>query len=257
MYTFNRGPVAETYRESKFHRILRLVSIQAHAEEENPAAEGNPEPMVNYEQLIAQARKEEKDKLYPRLKKAEDENKELTSKLNNALLKVAALQEELEKSKSKDSEEVVTLRNQVEDLNKEVKTLRESAVDEAALRSKIEQEMKSKMEVDRYALEQLEANKGSILSTLHSTITGKTKEEIDAAVTAAKEKTSAIKKELGIEDGDTKSSKSKRDTSKRSTPPVSVPSFESGDEDFDPDYIRNLDPRSEEYKEFRKKLGLR
>lgn len=260
MYTFNRGPVAETYREGKFHRILRLVSIQAHAEENEPSGgTGGNENPINYEQLIAQARKEEKEKLYPRLKKAEDENKELTSKLNNALLKIAALQDELEKAKSGDPEEVKKLRSQVESLTGEIEELKKSTVSEEDIRS----EVKREYEVKLYAQQQLDANKGDILSTLYETITGKTKEDVDSAVTAAKEKTRTIKKELGLidDDGDDKSKKkpatTKGERKKPSAPPVSVPSSDVEDEDFDPEYIRNLDPRSEEYKEFRKKMGLR
>lgn len=266
MYNINRGPIAETSRGCKFHKILSRFAIQVYADEGEPPAgedKGTP-PVVNYEQLIAQARKEEKDKLYPRLKKAEDENRELTTKLNTSLLKIAALQEELEKKNSAgDSEEVTNLKKQVTDLQAEIKTLKENAVDEESVRKKVAAEY----EVKIYAQQQIEANKGSILSILHEEIKGNTKEEVDAAIQKAKEKTISIKKDLGLPIDDDDSDKSDKSGKKKSsggkstgraaTPPVAVPSTETEEEDFDPNYIRNLDPRSEEYKEFRKKMGLR
>ena len=261
MFT-KRSLNAETRVGWNVHKILSGLAIKAHAEEK-PADEGDKTPEVNYEQLIAQARKEEKDKLYPRIQKLEEENKTLTKSSNNYLLQIAALKDELEKLKSAgDSEEVKTLKQTIADLQGQIETLKNNAVDEEAIRKKVADEYEVKM----YAQEQIALHKGSILSTLIPDIKGATKEEVDAAIKTAKETTKTVKKELGLEVDDEeddnkdktpgKKSKKSSSTPAKRVPPASPPT-ETEEEDYDVDYIRNLDPRSEEYKQFRKSIGLR
>ena len=262
MFT-KRSLNAETRVGWNVHKILSGLAIKAHAEEK-PADEGDKTPEVNYEQLIAQARKEEKDKLYPRIQKLEEENKTLTKSSNNYLLQIAALKDELEKLKSAgDSEEVKTLKQTIADLQGQIETLKNNAVDEEAIRKKVADEYEVKM----YAQEQIALHKGSILSTLIPDIKGATKEEVDAAIKTAKETTKTVKKELGLEvddeEDDTnkdktpgKKSKKGSSTPAKRVPPASPPT-ETEEEDYDVDYIRNLDPSSEEYKQFRKSIGLR
>lgn len=260
MFT-KRSLNAETRVGWNVHKILSGLAIKAHAEEK-PADEGDKTPEVNYEQLIAQARKEEKDKLYPRIQKLEEENKTLTKSSNNYLLQIAALKDELEKLKSAgDSEEVKTLKQTIADLQGQIETLKNNAVDEEAIRKKVADEYEVKM----YAQEQIALHKGSILSTLIPDIKGATKEEVDAAIKTAKETTKTVKKELGLEVDDeeddnkdkTPGKKSKKSTTPAKRVPPASPPTETEEEDYDVDYIRNLDPRSEEYKQFRKSIGLR
>lgn len=261
MFT-KRSLNAETRAGWNVHKILSGLAIKAHAEEK-PADEGDKTPEVNYEQLIAQARKEEKDKLYPRIQKLEEENKTLTKSNNNYLLQIAALKDELEKLKSAgDSDEVKTLKQTIADLQGQIETLKNNAVDEEAIRKKVADEYEVKM----YAQEQIALHKGSILSTLIPDIKGATKEEVDAAIKTAKETTKTVKKELGLEVDDEeddnkdktpgKKSKKGSSTPAKRVPPASPPT-ETEEEDYDVDYIRNLDPSSEEYKQFRKSIGLR
>ena len=261
MFT-KRSLNVETRAGWNVHKILSGLAIKAHAEEK-PADEGDKTPEVNYEQLIAQARKEEKDKLYPRIQKLEEENKTLTKSSNNYLLQIAALKDELEKLKSAgDSDEVKTLKQTIADLQGQIETLKNNAVDEEAVRQKVAAEYEVKM----YAQEQIALHKGSILSTLIPDIKGATKEEVDAAIKTAKETTKTVKKELGLEVDDEeddnkdktpgKKSKKGSSTPAKRVPPASPPT-ETEEEDYDVDYIRNLDPRSEEYKQFRKSIGLR
>ena len=261
MFT-KRSLNAETRVGWNVHKILSGLAIKAHAEEK-PADEGDKTPEVNYEQLIAQARKEEKDKLYPRIQKLEEENKTLTKSSNNYLLQIAALKDELEKLKSAgDSDEVKTLKQTIADLQGQIETLKNNAVDEEAIRKKVADEYEVKM----YAQEQIALHKGSILSTLIPDIKGETKEEVDAAIKTAKETTKTVKKELGLEVDDEeddnkdktpgKKSKKSSSTPAKRVPPASPPT-ETEEEDYDVDYIRNLDPSSEEYKQFRKSIGLR
>ena len=253
---------AELYKGLNIMRLLNRLSLKAYAEETDPAnepedkgGEGN-QPSFNFEAMIAQARKEEKDKLYPRLKKAEEEVKVLTASVNKYLLEIAALKEELEKMKSSkgDSKEITELKSKIEALEAENKTLKESAPNEDEIRNKI----KAEYEIKMYAKEQLEANKGEILSMFASEIVGDTKEAIDQAIIAAKEKTLSIKKDLGLvdEDGKEITPKKKSPADKKKAPPA-APADGGDEETFDAEYIRNLDPRSPEYAEFRKKMGLK
>lgn len=261
MQTTRRAFTAEL---NKGLAILRVLSLKAHAEEGgDPAPDGsNPQtpPSVNFEQMIAQARKEEKDKLYPRIKKAEDENKTLTASVNKYLLENAALKDELEKLKANSGNDtkVKELEAKIATLEDENKSLKENAPNEEEIRKKIEAEFEVKM----YAQEQINANKDSIISILIPEITGKTKEEIDSAIASAKEKTKTIKKDLGLdvddEDDDDKSKKKKAPAQqKQKKAPAAAPAVDDDGEEFDAEYIRNLDPRSKEYAEFRKKMGLR
>lgn len=247
----------------KSHRILERLALRAFAEEGgDPAPDdgGNPTPLsVNFEQMIAQARKEEKDKLYPRIKKAEDENKTLTASVNKYLLENAALKDELEKlrNNSGNDAKVKELEDKIKTLEDENKSLKENAPNEEAIRQKIEAEFEVKM----YAQEQINANKDSIISILIPEITGKTKEEIDSAIASAKEKTKTIKKDLGLDvddEGDDKSKGKKTPApQKQKKAPAAAPAVDGDGEEFDAEYVRNLDPRSPEYAEFRKKMGLR
>lgn len=244
-----------------FLRIRDKIVLFAHAEETNPNPNdptgGDPAP-INFEQAIAQARKEEKDKLYPRIKKAEDEVKSLTTSVNKYLLENAALKDELEKMKTQPADpKIKELEDKVKSLEDENKTLKENAPNE----EEIEKRIKEEYEVKMYAQEQITANKGSIISILIPEITGKTKEEIDSAIASAKEKTKTIKKDLGLsvddeEDEDDKKKK-KTPAPKQKKAPVANPASDEDGDEFDAEYIRNLDPRSKEYAEFRKKMGLR
>lgn len=250
---------AETNRRPRFLRVMDKIILFAHAEENDPTLTptNDPAPTINFEQAIAQARKEEKDKLYPRIKKAEDEVKSLTASVNKYLLENAALKDELEKLKNQPADpKVKELEDKVKTLEAENKTLKENAPNEDEIRKRVE----SEYEVKLYAQEQINANKGSIISILIPEITGKTKEEIDSAIASAKEKTKTIKKDLGlsVDDEDADDGKKKKTPApKQKKAPASNPPSDTDGEEFDAEYIRNLDPRSKEYAEFRKKMGLR
>ena len=252
---------AEHNRRVMFQRVMGKIILFANAEENDPTPTTeptDPNPGINFEQAIAQARKEEKDKLYPRIKKAEDEVKSLTTSVNKYVLENAALKDELEKMKNQPADpKVKELEDKVKSLEDENKILKENAPNEEEIRQRVEAEY----EVKLYAQEQINANKGSIISILIPEITGKTKEEIDSAIASAKEKTKTIKKDLGInveeEEDDDKSKGKKTPAPKQKKAPVAAPASDEDGEEFDAEYVRNLDPRSPEYAEFRKKMGLR
>lgn len=258
-----------------FKKVLSLLCMTAHAEENEvkEVDEGNtptPQPHVNLEQIITQTRKEEKDKLYPRIKKLEEDNKKHQTAINNYLIKIGDLtqavsvltkeNEQLKKGDGEDSEEVKGLKSQIATLTAENEKLKNSSPNEEELRKQIEAEYEIKL----YLNEQTAANKDEILSSFLPEVQGKTKEEIDASIQKAKEKSLNIKKELGLIDAEgnpiNKPSieKPKKPKPAPTKPRVANPTEDTGSSitSFDPDYIRNLDPNSEEYREFRKQLGL-
>lgn len=133
-------------------------------------------PMVNYEQLIAQARKEEKDKLYPEITALKAQVKDLTKSVNDALLQVgtkeARIQEltvELEKAKTGnvDPAEVTTLKEKIVALEGEVNTYKAQA-------EQAEFEKLKNAEIEKY--------QGKVIPEL---ITGTTAEEIAESVKAS------------------------------------------------------------------------
>lgn len=239
-----------------------LLVLRAFADEgDNPAGGEGNSPQINFETLIANARKEEKEKLYPRIKKLEEENKALVQSNNDTLLKLAAAQKELDELKaSKDeSKTVADLRAQLETAQAEIKTLKESTPKEDEIRARIEAEY----EVKLYRQTKLTEGADSILSVFADEVQGTTKEEIDASFEKAVKKTVDTKKQLGLldENGNpvekTPAKKTTpKETPKKTTPPVANPAEEE-EEALNIEYIQNLDPRSKEYAEFRKKLGLK
>ena len=159
-----------------------------------------------------------------------------------------------------DSQTVKDLKAQIAQLEADNKKLKEEAPNEEAIRAEIEKEY----EVKAYILEQKNANKEAILTSFLDEITGATKEEVDSAIQKAKDRTVSIKKDLGLIDDegkpvDNKSNKKTAEEKKKTTTPKTNPSSNTGDTklSYDIDYVRNLDPSSEEYKEFRKSLGLK
>lgn len=252
-------------------RLIRAFLMCAHADEGEGTPEPNTAPQINYEQLIAQARKEEKDKLYPKMQKLEEENKKLVQTGNDNLIKIGDLTQsvsnltaELNKYKSGEvaNEEVTNLKSQIEALTAENQNLKDNAPDVEKIRAEIEQEY----EIKAYATEQRTAHKDDVLGSFLEEIAGTTKEEIDASVEKAKAKTLSIKKDLGLVDDEGNPIEKKTTTPKKSEPksaPAKAPAMNPVDNSgsnisrFDAEYIRNLDPSSPEYAEFRKSLGLK
>lgn len=243
--------------------LFRSLYLRALADEgDNGAGDdggaGGNSPQINFETLIANARKEEKEKLYPRIKKLEDENKALVQSNNDNLVKLAAAQKRVEELEANngESQTIRDLNAQLETAQAEIKTLKESTPNEEELRAKIEAEY----EVKLYRQTKLSEGADSILAVFVDEVQGATKEEIDVSFEKAVKKTVDTKKQLGLLDDEgnpieTKPTKKKK-TETPTTPPVANPSAEE-DEKFDMETVRNLDPRSPEYAEFRKKMGLR
>ena len=230
---------------SFFKKFIYGMSMNVHADEstepggDDPKPGANPAPSMNYEEMIARVRREEKDKLYGTIKKKDETIASLRESINGYILQIAEYQKKLEEAKK-------------------------NTPNEDAIREQV----KAEYEVKMYAKEQLAEHKDDILSIFTEEVKGGTREEVDASIKAAVEKSTKVKKDLGLvdEDGNPVEPKGKKKSGKepeeepgkkkKTNPPVASPA-KIEDEGFDPDYIRNLDPRSPEYAEFRKKMGLR
>lgn len=200
----------------KFSRIINGLLHKSFADEgdgnggqEPPAPQTPPAPnpastsqltepsQINYEELIARARKEEKDKLYTQIKTLKDDLKEMTKQNNKNLLEAGTLKAEIDNLKNGgDSEEVTTLKNKIKELEGTIETLKQQSTDEETIRQQVEQEY----EVKLYRTEQLVKDevKDAILPMFMETVTGATKEEIDASIEKAKELTQKAKEQMGV-----------------------------------------------------------
>jgi len=221
----------------------------------------NPAP-INYEDLIARARKEEKEKLYPKIKSLEEKIVDMTNTINNHLLTIggkdtviADLQAKLKEPKGDETEVVKNLKSQISNLEKQLEDLKSKQpqeVDEEALRTTIRTEIENEYEVKLYRIEKL-AEAGEDILTPELVI-GTTKEEIDQSIESQKTKTLEIKQKLGIidEEGNIIKPSTKKPKATPNNPPKN-----KGQEKVDLEYLASLDPASTEYAEVRKKLGLR
>lgn len=217
--------------------------------------EGDKQPPINYEQLIAQARKEEKDKLYPQIEKLKKENSDMVTKLNDALLSCANLQkkvEELSKQSGNSAEieeELKKAKAQVEVLETENTKLKEQ-VEKAPKEDEIVKRLKDEYEVKDYLRQSLAEHGKDILKVFQSDVKGNTKEEVDASIQDAIKRSEEVREEVGVK----KEKDKKTEPTKVKRPKNVTPPDYSNFEEIDPEYVRSLDPSSEEYKEFRKKV---
>ena len=254
-----------------FKKFIYGMSMNVHADEttepggDDPKPGANPAPTMNYEEMIARVRREEKDKLYGTIKKKDETIASLRESINGYILQIAEYQKKLEEAqKQSNPDEIKQLNDKVAELTAALEEAKKNTPNEDAIREQV----KAEYEVKMYAKEQLAEHKDDILSIFTEEVKGGTREEVDASIKAAVEKSTKVKKDLGLIDengnpvgGTTKKKsggkeKGEEPDKKKTNPPVASPASME-DEGFDPEYIRNLDPRSPEYKEFRKKMSIR
>lgn len=257
-----RRGIKDVKHSGLFNLLMKSFVVRAFAEED-PKADGGdttpktPEttsdsgqtpPVFNFEQMIAQARKEEKEKLYPEITKLRQELKVMTANNNNNLLEIARLKEEIEtyKKNNGESEEVLKLKEDLKKVNEEFAEYKKNTVSEEELRKTLEAEY----EVKNYLSEQKVANKDKVLPMFLETISGDSKEVIDEEIKKAIEMTEQAKKQLGATSTNAK-------TSNTNNPPIASPNGGSPTKTFDLEAIRNMDVRSPEYAEWRKAQGLK
>lgn len=239
-------------------KTIEKLSFKAFADE---GGEGGNPPAINYEDLIAKARKEEKEKQYKTIEKLKTQINTLTEQHNNDLLKVADLEKNLQEANTKltkagsgDSEEVKTLKETIKGLEKDKETLGNRIKEFEAVtpvsREEIEQsvraELETEYEVKTYKATKMAELKNDIL--VPELVMGNTKEEIDASIQSALNRSAEIKKSLGISDNN------KRRTPKSPSNP-SVSGIQ--DKAVSLEKLAMMDVRSPEYAQLRQQLGLR
>lgn len=247
-----RGLIAKIIE--KIEMVKQVISIHnVLAEEPAPPTDPQepnkvvtpPQPQLNFEDLIAKAREDEKKKLYPKITALEETNAKLVEKNNALLIKVANLEEEVSQLKNQghktESDIVKQLKADKKELSTKLKALEDSVVDEATLRESIRKELEGEYEVKLYKSNKIGELKDEIIPEL---VTGNTKEEIDASLEIAKTKFKEIQERIL---GSVKIPSA--------TPTVSQAKVHSGTLKIED--VANLDPSSPEYREFRAKLGLR
>ena len=263
----NCGIIAGTSNEA-IKKLIEAISLRAFADEgdtpddNNGGDEGQKTPTINYEDLIAKARREEKEKQYKTIEKLKTQVNTLTEQHNNDLLVRADLEkklqdanEKLTKAGSGDSEEVKTLKDTIKGLEKEKedldKKVKELEANKPANREEIEAEVRAELEAE-YEVKTYKATKMAELKDdilVPELIFGNTKEEIDASIQSALERSNKIKESLGVKDG----GKQKRTPKSPANPSVSG----IQDKEISLDYLASLDVSSPEYAQVRKQLGLR
>lgn len=233
--------------------IIKNVKAEEPPQEPNTTGEtGGTEPTepkaptVNFEDLIANARKQEKDKLYPQIQKLEEEKKRLTEKNNQHLLTIGEKDSEITelKQRIKTLEETSSkgASEKEQELLKEIATLKETITNlesSTVPREQIEAEIKAEYEVKLYREQKLREVGDTIIPEL---VTGTTKEEIDASIEVSKQRYSQITDKVlgGVQ-----------------VPVANVNTSTFQAKDLKIEDIANLDPRSPEYAQLRAKLGLK
>lgn len=258
------------YSHIKVGSIVKVLSnsFKVYADEggNTPPVQTTETPQVNFEALIAKARKEEKEKLYPEITKLKGINEKNIETINGLLVERGALQEEVNNLKKsivpvKESKEYTDLKAEYETLKSEYETLKKSTPNIEEIRTQVESEYEVKLYAEKKRLE-VSSDK-SVVGAFLENIKGITKEEVDQSVLDAIEKTKTLKQELGITETPNPTSNTTQEQSQNPAPVISgrpsvnVPGISSLNSRFDINTIRDMDVNSEEYQNLRKSLGLK
>lgn len=246
---------------AKLMDVVRKVMVRnVLAEEPVPPQQTQT---VSYEQLIARARQEEKDKLYPQLQAEKDKVKELIQKNNELLVKMGSLQNEYDVVKAQlddlknnkgvnENAEITALKAELEKVKKEYKEFKAGTVDEATLRQKVEAEVKQQYEVEMYKVEKLNSDefKGQIIPEL---VSGDTKEAIDESLAKSKARYEEL---IGVNRNQQQQPQQGQQLGAVPTMPVGNPNTQSFiSATISAEEIQRMTP--EQWAEYRTKLGLK
>ena len=181
----NCGIIAGMSNE-KIKHLIEAISLKAFADEggsgddpdDSAGGDGGVKtPTINYEDLIAKARKEEKEKQYKTIEKLKGQVATLTEQHNNDLLVKADLEKQLKEAKDKltkaggdDSEAVKTLKQEVADLEKAKKDLEDKVskfegqkpVNREEVEAEVRAELEKEYEVKTYKVEKMAEYKDDI-----------------------------------------------------------------------------------------------
>ena len=246
---------------AKLMDVVRKVMVRNVLAEE-PVPPQQPQP-VSYEQLIARARQEEKDKLYPQLKAEKDKVAELTSKNNDLLVQVGTLKNENDVMKAQiedlknnkganENAEITRLKEELNKVQKEYKEFKAGVVDEATLRQQVEAEVKQQYEVEMYKVEKLNSDefKGQIIPEL---VSGDTKEAIDESLAKSKARYEEL---IGVNRNQQQQPQQGQQLGAVPTMPVGNPNTQSFiSATISAEEIQRMTP--EQWAEYRTKLGLK
>lgn len=256
----NCGIIAGMSNET-IKKVIDSISLRAFAEEGETEEGEKTTPTINYEDLIAKARKEEKEKQYKTIEKLKGQVETLTQQHNNDLLANADLEKKLQEANDKltkagsgDSEEVANLKNTIMALQKDKEALDEKVkgyeaiptVNREDIVTEVRAELEKEYEVKHYKVTKMAELKDEIL--VPELVFGNTKEEIDASIQSALERSNEIRKNLGV------SNKAQQRTPKTTTNP-SVSKVQ--DNEVSIERLATMDVRSPEYAKLRQQLGLR
>lgn len=211
-----------------------------------------PAPTINYEDLIAKARMDEKNKLYPEIDKWKKEADEKTEKINTYLISIAEkdeliknLQEQIKSAKEEGAKEVgeanestkKEFESKIADLEKQLK-----AKDDEFTAYKTQQELAS------YKAEKLK----DVDETVFEMVSGNTKEEIDASVEKAKAFYEKVASKFG---GEGQQEDKKPTGNKAPLPKPNLGNLEDIFKNVTEEQILQMSPK--EYAEFRKSVGMK
>ena len=245
-----------SYREV-IRTVIGTLFLKVFAEEleegDNESNELKPNSVINYEDLIAKARKEEKEKQYSMIEKLKEQINTLTEQHNKDLLEKASLENELKELKEKSAEikgdetkTVIALKDRIRELEEENKKLTEDrppVIKREDIENEVRQELEKEFEVKTYKLEKLAEYKEELL--VPELVFGSTKEEIDNSIATALERSKQIRDNLGV------SSKKKNNI-----PPANPSSSIIQDKEVSFEKLATMNVNSPEYRELRKQLGL-
>lgn len=240
-------------------KLAKALSVKVYADEvdNNTPPKVDPpkeeeKPSINYENLIAQARKEEKDKMYVTINDLKSQLATMTNNNNSNLIvigelksQIAKLEEDLGK-KVEDTQTVKDLLAQIEVLKGEKETLK------ATIRQEVESELEEKNKLETFKATKVEEFKKDIIPTYLDEVKGNSEEEILASIEEVKKKSLKVKQDLGLVD---EKGNVINLTKKKDSPPPTNPD-KKGKEELDLEYLAGLDVKSPEYAEYRKKMGL-
>lgn len=262
-------PLSNKAIEELFRGVMSKVSKSVFADEDPTSNEGGhtpPAPALNFEDLIQKARKEEKDKLYPKMTALQTQVNTLTEQHNTDLLTIAELKDKLEEAQKvnggDESEAMKTLKGQISTLEKDKKDLEKKVkdyekipvVNEEELRATIEQEFETKFKVKEYRMEQLSKHKDDIFTP--ELVIGNTNEEIDASIQREIERSNEIKNRLGYT-GATQTPPANNQQARTPRTPSNPSVSRIQDSQLDINKLATMDVRSPEYAQLRQQLGLK
>ena len=142
---FNRGFNAEKFTKLfNMRNVMRTYNVFADEDPNGGGTNPTPNPSqsqtapVNFEQLIAKAREEEKNKLYPTIEKLKTENATYIQTHNEDLIAIGTKDKEIERLNSeiktlqsqldgKESEALKSLKKELKAAQDELQTLKDSA----------------------------------------------------------------------------------------------------------------------------------